>query len=54
MAEQLWTLNAVWRDKYDYPHYVDMISPKSKEDQRASDEREKEQVYAWLMGGETE
>lgn len=29
-----------------------MISAKSKEEQKAADEREKQQVYEWLMGGE--
>lgn len=53
VAEQLWALNAAWRDQYEYPHYIDMIDSKGKEEQAEADEREKQQVYEWLMGGDT-
>lgn len=56
MAEQLWMMNqAAYRWEYRMPRFHEMIEEEtSKTDtQKASDEKEKKQVHAWLMGGDS-
>lgn len=56
IAEQLWMLNqATYRGEYKMPRFHEMIEEESgaSDTQKASDEKEKKQVHAWLMGGDS-
>lgn len=55
MAEQMWMLNqAMYHGKYGMPRFHEMIEEESGQGDamKASDEKEKNQVHAWLMGGD--
>lgn len=51
-AEQLWGINHAMREKWEYPHLLEMLEgEKDKEAQKKRDDKERRKVYEWLMGG---
>lgn len=55
IAEQLWMINrATYGDAFNMARFHEMIEEDSEKSdtQKASDEKEKIKVHAWLMGGE--
>lgn len=49
-------LRALWPklDRALYSEFVESLEGPTKESQKERDERERKQVYDWLMGGDTE
>ena len=55
IAEQLWMMNrATYGDAFKMARFHEMIEEDGEKSdmQKASDEKEKSKVHAWLMGGE--